>query len=111
MTKFLKNISKFYDTESQRFLSNSILLIRISLFVQTTKYLPHKFDKKIGELIWVRCYDFMFYVTFMGWVFYYIGQPCTQYFPIVLVKTKSGFTVTSVETGREMNPGGSCDYC
>ena len=53
----------------------------------------------------------MFYVTFMGWVFYYIDQPCTQYFPIVLVKTKSGFTVTSVETGREMNPGGSCDYC
>ena len=127
MTKFLKNISKFYDTESQRFLSNSILLIRTSLFVQTTKYLPHKFDKTIWELIWVRCYDFMFYdfpstwflleklriwvfITFMGWVFYYTDQPCTQYFPVGLVKAKSGINVTLVETGKEMNPGGSCDY-
>ena len=32
-------------------------------------------------------------------MFYYIHQPCTPFFPIGLVKTKSGFTVKSDETG------------
>ena len=32
-------------------------------------------------------------------MFYYINQPCTPYFPIGLVKTKSAFIFRSVETG------------
>ena len=43
-------------------------------------------------------------------MFYYIHQPCTQYFPIGLVKTESDFIVRSVETGfRDINSGGSFD--
>ena len=32
-------------------------------------------------------------------MFYYIDQPCTPSFPIVLVQTESDFIVRSVETG------------
>ena len=32
-------------------------------------------------------------------MFYYINQPCTPYFPIGLVKTRSAFIFRSVETG------------